>query len=46
MDIQNILVPLVLLYWIGIGTLIITSIKALLLFIKALKLYISNENKK
>lgn len=44
MDIKGVLVPLVFLYWMGISILIILLIRVLLLTIKALKLYISNNS--
>lgn len=44
MDIQGVLVPLVFLYWIGITIFIILLIRFLILSIKALKLYISNNS--
>lgn len=42
MDMESILVLVMVLVYIGIGGIVVLSIRALLLLIKALKIYISN----
>ncbi|WP_414698275.1 hypothetical protein [Peptacetobacter sp. AB845] len=42
MDMESILVLVMALVYIGIGGIVVLSIRALLLLIKALKIYISN----
>lgn len=46
MDIQNILVPIMILFFLGIIGIIVLSIRVLLLMVKALKIYISNDENK
>ncbi len=46
MDIQNILVPIMILFFLVIIGIIVLSIRVLLLMVKALKIYISNNENK
>lgn len=46
MDIQNILVPIMILFFLVIIGIIVLSIRVLFLMVKALKIYISNNENK